>query len=60
MSMKILIYLSLRIKNLILDVKEQKFDLLIGFVCVDNVINNESAPSFAKTTLLFFQLKSAC
>ena len=58
MSMKILI--SLRIKNHILDVKEQKFDLLIGFVCVDNVINNESAPSFAKTTLLFFQLKSAC
>ena len=43
-----------------LAVKRQKFDLLRDRVCVDNVINIESAPSFAKTTLLIFQLKSDC
>ena len=61
MYMNILIYLSLRIKkNHMLAVKRHKFDLLRDRVCVENVINIESAPSFAKRTLLIFQLKSDC
>ena len=60
MYMKTLIYIISRIRNLILAFKGQIFDLLSFIMCFDNVTNNQSAPSFSKTTLSIFQLKSDC
>ena len=60
MHMKTLIYIISRIRNLILAFKGQIIDLLSIIMCFDNVTYKQSAPSFSKTTLSIFQLKSDC
>ena len=60
MYMKTLVYIISRIGNLILAFKGQITDLLSIIVCFDNVTNKQSTPSFSKTALSIFQLKSDC
>ena len=60
MYMKVLIYIISRIRNLIIAFKGQIIHLLSIIMCFDNVTNKQSAPSFSKTTLSIFQLKSDC
>ena len=60
MYMKVLIYIISRIRNLILAFKGQIIHLFSIIMCFDNVTNKQSDPSFSKTTLLIFQLKSDC
>ena len=60
MYMKTLIYIISRIRNLILAFQGQIIDLLSFIMCFDNVTNKPSSPSFSKTPLSIFQLKSDC
>ena len=58
--MKTLIYLIPRIRYLNLAVKGQSNRLLKHHYVVFNITNKQSAPSFIKTALSIFQLKSDC
>ena len=58
--MKTLIYLISRIRYLILAVKGQNNRLIKNRYVFGNVTNKQSAPSFSKTALSIFQLKSDC
>ena len=60
MYMKTLIYIISRIRNLILAFNDQIIHVLRIIMCFDNVTNTQSAPSFSKTVLSIFQLKSDC
>ena len=60
MYMKTFIYIISLRRNLILAFKGQIINLLSIIMCFDNVTNKQSAPSFSKTTLSNFQLKSDC
>ena len=60
MYMKTLIYLISRIRYLILAAKGQINRLIKHHNVFSNVINKQSAPSFSKTALSIFQLKSDC
>ena len=58
--MKILIYLISRKIYLILAVKGQNNRLIKHRYVFCNATNKQSAPSFSKTALSIFQLKSDC
>ena len=58
MYKKTLIYLISRVRYLILAMKSQKIDLKTIIMCFANATSQQSAPSFSKTALSIFQLKS--
>ena len=60
MYMKTLIYLISRIRYLILAVKGQNNRLIKHRNVFCNATHRQSAPSFSKTALSIFQLKSDC
>ena len=60
MYMKTLIYLISRIRYLILAVKGKNNRLIKHHYVFSNVTNKQSAPSFSKTALSIFLLKSDC
>ena len=60
MYVKTLIYLISRIRYLILAMKGQNNRLIKHRYAFCNVTNKQSAPSFSKTALSIFQLKSDC
>ena len=60
MYMKTLIYLISKIRYLILAMKGQNSWLIKHHYVFRNETNKQSAPSFSKTALSIFQLKSDC
>ena len=58
--MKTLIYMISRIRYLILAVKGQNNRLIKHRYVFCNVTSKQPAPSFSKTALSIFQLKSDC